>query len=127
MSFPVAEAVRLLEAGTPAREVARRYQVSEALVSKRCAGARKRWLAERNARIVELRGQGLPQRAIAARMGVGQSTVSRVIEAERRDWLRRERAKLRQSARRHWRPPVRDIDLGDDPGDYVRRELDPFL
>lgn len=114
-AFDVAEARRLLNAGTPAKEVAWLYQVSEGWVSKRCPGARKAWIRERNARICELATAGQTQRQIAAAIGCGLATVSRALAAERRDWLRRERAKLRQP-RRHWRPPVREIDLGDDPG-----------
>ena len=47
-AFDVAAAAQLLEAGTPAKEVAQRYQVSEGLISKRCRGTRKAWLRRRD-------------------------------------------------------------------------------
>ena len=103
-AFDVAEATRLLEVGTPATEVARRFRISESWVSKRCAGARKAWLRRRNARICELSQRGLTQRAIAARVGCAQGSVSRVLAAEQRDWLRGAMRKLRErpAPRRDW-------------------------
>ena len=94
----IPEARARIARGETARSVAARFGFSEALVSKRCAGAQKRYLAERNGRICELSRQGLPQRAIADAVGCGQSTVGRVLEADRRAWLRREMSELRKIA-----------------------------
>ena len=112
----IAEARERIARGETARAVAARFGISEACVSKRCAGARKRYLAERNARICELSRQGVSQAAIAAREGCGQSTVSRAILAD-----------LEGSNRQAWRefqadrlrPSVKPREMEPRSGDWI--------